>query len=147
MSARPKDDPSTEKFLEYFYKNAVDILLKPLHDIPDFRKQTGRFILLQPHNALMRSDQPVLKLSRERTNLLLYLCDLLCIFAQQHMFRSHFYILSSDISTRVATLLSARDKHLRLCMLYNAYFSAFLMSLQRRYASSEYASSSTIRTF
>ncbi|KAI6034555.1 component of IIS longevity pathway SMK-1-domain-containing protein [Pisolithus microcarpus] len=100
LSARPKDDPGTEKFLDYFYKNCIEVLFKPYGDISDFRKQTDA--------------EPTLKLSREKTNLFLYLCDLLCIFAQQHTFRSHFYMLSSNISTRVATLLSARDKHLRL---------------------------------
>ncbi|KAF8559134.1 DUF625-domain-containing protein [Imleria badia] len=96
--ARPKDDPGTERFLDYFYKNCLEVLFKPYNDIPDFRKQTD----------------PVLKLSREKTNLFLYLSDLLCNFAQQHAFRSHFYMLSSNISVRVATLLSARDKHIRL---------------------------------
>ncbi|KAI6024484.1 component of IIS longevity pathway SMK-1-domain-containing protein [Pisolithus marmoratus] len=100
FSARPKDDPGTEKFLDYFYKNCIEVLFKPYGDIPDFRKQTDA--------------EPILKLSREKTNLFLYLCDLMCIFAQQHTFRSHFYMLSSNISTRVAILLSARDKHLRL---------------------------------
>ncbi|KIJ69852.1 hypothetical protein HYDPIDRAFT_104481 [Hydnomerulius pinastri MD-312] len=98
MLARPKDDPGTEKFLDYFYKNCLEVLFRPYSDIPDFRKQT----------------EPVLRLSREKTNLYLYLSDLLCNFAQQHAFRSHFYMLSSNISARVATLLSARDKHLRL---------------------------------
>ncbi|KIM63610.1 hypothetical protein SCLCIDRAFT_1214004 [Scleroderma citrinum Foug A] len=98
LSARPKDDPATEKFLDYFYKNCIEVLFKPFNDIPDFRKQT----------------EPILKLSRERTNLFLYLCDLLCNFAQHHTFRSHLYMLSSNVSTRLATLLSARDKHLRL---------------------------------
>jgi len=53
-------------------------------------------------------------MSKERTNLFLYLCDLLCNFALQHSFRSHFFLLSSNISTRIASLLSSRDKHLRL---------------------------------
>ncbi|KIJ20439.1 hypothetical protein PAXINDRAFT_166491 [Paxillus involutus ATCC 200175] len=98
MLARPKDDPGTERFLDYFYKNCLEVLFRPYSDIPDFRKQT----------------EPVLRLSREKTNLFLYLSDLLCNFAQQHAFRSHFYMLSSNISARVATLMSARDKHLRL---------------------------------
>ncbi|KAF9226763.1 DUF625-domain-containing protein [Gyrodon lividus] len=98
MLARPKDDPGTERFLDYFYKNCIEVLFRPYSDIPDFRKQT----------------EPVLRLSREKTNLFLYLSDLLCNFAQQHAFRSHFYMLSSNISARMATLMSARDKHLRL---------------------------------
>ncbi|EGN92042.1 hypothetical protein SERLA73DRAFT_117880 [Serpula lacrymans var. lacrymans S7.3] len=98
LLARGKDDPGTEKFLDYFYKNCIDILFKPFSDIPEFKNQS----------------ESVLKLSREKTNLYLYLCDLLCNFAQQHAFRSHFHMLSSNISVRVASLLNARDKHLRL---------------------------------
>ena len=63
-------------------------------------------------------------MSKERTNLFLYLCDLLCNFALQHSFRSHFFLLSSNISTRLASLLSSRDKHLRLGMLHGAPASA-----------------------
>ncbi|KAG6334864.1 hypothetical protein ID866_4224 [Astraeus odoratus] len=116
MSARPKDDPGTEKFLEYFYKHCIEVLFKPYNDIPDFRKQTGESFFYDGNSLLCYpvDVEPALKLSRERTNLFLYLCDLLCTFAQQHAFRSHLYMLSSNISIRVATLLSARDKHLRL---------------------------------
>ena len=55
-----------------------------------------------------------LSTSRERTNLYLHLCELLASFALQHSFRSHFYMLSSNIANHVGTLLTARDKHLRL---------------------------------
>jgi hypothetical protein len=60
---------------------------------------------------------PYLNLTRETTNLYLYLCDLLGNFALQHSFRSHFYMLSSNISQRVASLLRTRDKHLKHGML------------------------------
>lgn len=59
---------------------------------------------------------PVFILSREKTNLFLWLCDLLSNFTQQHSFRSHFFVLSSNIAPRVATLLRSKDKHLRLGM-------------------------------
>ncbi|KAG1752462.1 component of IIS longevity pathway SMK-1-domain-containing protein [Suillus paluster] len=95
---RPKDDPGTEKFLDYFYRRCIEVLFKPLNDIPEFKAQT----------------EPMLRLSREKTNLYLYLCDLVCNFAQQHGFRIHFYMLSFHISARMASFLRARDKHLRL---------------------------------
>ena len=57
-------------------------------------------------------------LSREKTNLFLWLCDLLSNFTQQHSFRSHFFVLSSNIAPRVATLLRSKDKHLRLGAYY-----------------------------
>jgi protein phosphatase-4 regulatory subunit 3 len=114
--ARPKDDPGTERFLDYFYKNCLEVLFKPYNDIPDFRKQAGTQTSRtgQERGLKVIILDPVLKLSREKTNLFLYLSDLLCNFAQQHAFRSHFYMLSSNISARVATILSSRDKHLRL---------------------------------
>ena len=42
-----------------------------------------------------------LSTSRERTNLYLHLCELLASFALQHSFRSHFYMLSSNIANHV----------------------------------------------
>lgn len=95
---RPKDDPGTERFMDYFYKHCVDLLFHPLLDLPDFKNVTDANLTL----------------SRERTNLYLHLCDLLSSFALQHSFRSHFFMLSSSIATRVASLLRAKDKHLRL---------------------------------
>ncbi|KAH8096612.1 component of IIS longevity pathway SMK-1-domain-containing protein [Cristinia sonorae] len=95
---RPKDDPATEKFLDYFYKHCVEVLFRPFFDIPEYSRLT----------------ESTLPLSRERTNLLLHLCELLANFALQHSFRSHFYMLSTGIATRVASLLSSKDKHLRL---------------------------------
>ncbi|KAG2138099.1 Alpha/Beta hydrolase protein [Suillus bovinus] len=76
----------------------AELLFKPFHDIPDFKTQT----------------EPVLKLSREKTNLYLYLSNLVCNFAQQHGFRIHFSMLSSNISACMASFLKAWDKHLHL---------------------------------
>ncbi|OBZ70243.1 hypothetical protein A0H81_09778 [Grifola frondosa] len=99
MQQRAKDDPGVEKFLDYFYKSSMDKLYRPiLKDLPEFRSVT----------------EPTLSMSREKTNLYLYLCDLLSSFALQHSFRSHFFILATGISSRVAVLLRAKDKHLRL---------------------------------
>ncbi|KAI0940291.1 hypothetical protein AcV5_001437 [Taiwanofungus camphoratus] len=95
---RAKDDPGVERFLDYFYKHCIETLFRPFGDVPEFRTVT----------------ESPLSLSRERSNLYLYLCDLLSTFTLQHSFRSHFFILSSNISLRVASLLTVRDKHLRL---------------------------------
>lgn len=72
------------------------------------------------HPPLMFTDihshhptEPMIQLTRDRTNLFLYLCELLHTFEQHHSFRSHAFILKSDIALRVATLLKAKDKHLR----------------------------------
>ncbi|KAG0703908.1 component of IIS longevity pathway SMK-1-domain-containing protein [Suillus ampliporus] len=101
MDVSPKDGPDMTpaglSFLDYFYRRCIELLFKPLNDISEFKTQTA-----------------VLRLSREKTNLYLYLCDLVCNFAQQHGFRIHFYMLSFHISARMASFLKARDKHLRL---------------------------------
>ncbi|KAI0711050.1 component of IIS longevity pathway SMK-1-domain-containing protein [Cerioporus squamosus] len=98
LQQRGKDDPGVEKFLDYFYKYCMDILFKPFQEIPEAKDVSD----------------PVFVLSREKTNLFLWLCDLLSNFTQQHSFRSHFFVLSSNIAPRVATLLRSKDKHLRL---------------------------------
>ncbi|CCM03359.1 uncharacterized protein FIBRA_05488 [Fibroporia radiculosa] len=98
MLQRAKDDPGTERFMEYFYKHCAEILFRPLSDLPDYKTVT---------------DSPI-SFSREKANLYLYLCDLLSSFTVQHSFRSHFFILSSNHAPRIASLLSTRDKHLRL---------------------------------
>ena len=38
---RPKDDPVTERFLEFFYKQCAEILFGPLIDLPEFKSQGG----------------------------------------------------------------------------------------------------------
>lgn len=101
--------------MDYFYKQCIETLFKPFGDIPEFKGLTGEHIShLHSRAGFIKDADPILPLTREKTNLYLYLCDLLCNFAQQHSFRSHFFVLSSNVSPRVASLLSARDKHLRL---------------------------------
>lgn len=97
--------------MEYFYKECIQKLMKPIADLPQWRN----------------SSEPILTLGREETNRYVYLCDLLHNFIQQHMFRSHFYVMSSDILPRVATLFKAKDKHLRHCELF-FFHPAFFQS-------------------
>ncbi|KAF8592690.1 DUF625-domain-containing protein [Ramaria rubella] len=104
--ARAKDDPVTDRFLEYFYSRCCESLFKPMAELPDHQKVT----------------EPTLRLSRERSNLYLYLCDLLTSFILQHSFRSHFFLVSTTntlppLVPRIASLLRAREKHLRLAAL------------------------------
>ena len=39
--SRPKDDPQTEEFLDYFYKTCIEVLFKPFFDLPEFKTLTG----------------------------------------------------------------------------------------------------------
>lgn len=43
---RAKDDPGTERFLDYFYRTCVEILFNPLLDVPEFKSLVGA--LLRP---------------------------------------------------------------------------------------------------
>jgi protein phosphatase-4 regulatory subunit 3 len=83
--------------MDYFYKDCINILLKPLTELPEWKS----------------FKEPLYPLTREETNRFVYLCDLLYAFVQQHQFRSHFHIMASDILARIATLFKAKDKHLR----------------------------------
>jgi protein phosphatase-4 regulatory subunit 3 len=79
--------------------------------------------LLTDHLYAIDEDIP-LRLGREQSDPFLYLCDLLSGFLLQHSYQSHFFVLSSNISAKVATLLYAREKHLRLCKT-SRFFCAF----------------------
>ncbi|KAN0131375.1 DUF625 domain containing protein [Lactarius tabidus] len=114
--SRTRDDARTEKFLDYFYKLCIHSLLKPIFDVPNHKQHP--------------SDSNII-LTREKTNLYLSLCDLLSTFALQHTFRSHFYMLTSGISSHVATLLFSKDKHLRLAAL--RFFRTHLKNNNRNF--------------
>ncbi|KAJ3985763.1 component of IIS longevity pathway SMK-1-domain-containing protein [Lentinula detonsa] len=105
-----KDEPGTERFIEYFYKHCVQILFKPLYDLPDWRDVTDS----------------IYPLAREQTNRYVYLCDMLYNFSLQHQFRSHFYILSTNVVLKIASLLKAKEKHLR-----HAAFRVFRLLLKQ----------------
>jgi protein phosphatase-4 regulatory subunit 3 len=55
-----------------------------------------------------------LELTRAQSDLYLYLCDLLCGFLLQHSYQSHYFVLGNNLAPRIASLLYAREKHLRL---------------------------------
>ena len=119
-----KEDAQSEKFVDYFYKHCAEVLFKPFSGVVDHKDIRGArcgsiFISLLEDIAdgLLRvtdGDVP-LRLGRDQSDPFLYLCDLLSGFLLQHSYQSHFFVLSSNISAKVATLLYAREKHLRLC--------------------------------
>lgn len=119
LARQTKDDPSVERFLDNFYKVCVETLFRPiLSDVPEHQDTESKSFDFRAGSmitdlALCEESSP-LNPSREKGNLYLYLCDLLCSFATQHSFRSFFFILSSKISARIASLLNVRDKHLCL---------------------------------
>ncbi|KAG7447518.1 DUF625-domain-containing protein [Guyanagaster necrorhizus] len=110
-----KDDPGTERFMDYFYKDCVITLFTPFNDLPEWRNTTGMSFSGLSSTSLsnLETTEPVLHLTREQANEFVYLCDLLYNFVLQHHFRSHFFLMSTNIMVRVPSLFKARDKHLR----------------------------------
>ncbi|KAF6762048.1 component of IIS longevity pathway SMK-1-domain-containing protein [Ephemerocybe angulata] len=99
LAVRKEGD--TERFLDYFYKNCVNVLFKPLMELPEWKN----------------IKEPILPLYREEANRFTYLADLFHSFVIQHGFRSHLYSISSNILGRIVSLLKAKDKHLRTLYL------------------------------
>ncbi len=100
--------------MDYFYKDCVMTLFSPFNELPEWRNTTG-MSFPEPSTSLsnVETTEPVLHLTREQANEFVYLCDLLYNFVLQHHFRSHFFVMSTNIMVRVPSLFKARDKHLR----------------------------------
>ncbi|KAF8318269.1 DUF625-domain-containing protein [Clavulina sp. PMI_390] len=97
-----REDPINEHFFPVFYDTAIiQSFYKPLLDLDDWKNLRER----------------ILRLTREQAALFLFLCDLLCSMLIQHSHRSQYFILSCGISSKIATLLRTRDKHMRLAAL------------------------------
>lgn len=106
-----KSDP--DKFLTWFYESDIEFLFSPLKELPEFSTSNAT---IHPSNAL----------PRDRSALYGHLCDLLCFFILNHSFRSQYFVLTSEISKRLGSLLNSREKHLRLSAL--RFFRACLSS-------------------
>lgn len=98
-----KIKPDPDRFLTWIYENEIGRLCSPLTTLPDFRVLSkGEKLPIQP---------------RHRSALFGHLCDLLCHMIFHHSFRSQYYVLTSEISKKVGSLLHSRDKYIRLSAL------------------------------
>ncbi|KAG9019471.1 Platinum sensitivity protein [Tulasnella sp. 427] len=102
---RPRDDPMTERFLQYYYDSIITTLYRPVLDLPEYRDYAG------PYTCA------VYPISRDQSSLYLFLCDGLASFITQHGHRIQFFILHTNVSRKIATLLKAKEKHVRLAAL------------------------------
>ncbi|ELU45896.1 nucleus protein [Rhizoctonia solani AG-1 IA] len=69
---------------------------------------------LRPCKAVPRVSGAALNAPKEHMAQFLFLCDLLSNFVVQHGHRCQFYICASNIALKLASLLSSREKHVRL---------------------------------
>jgi len=105
-----KDD--TDRFLNWFYDGEVDHLFSPLKNLTTFKELNQQAALSNSKRATVIDIT-----SPSKSALFNHLCELLTFIMIHHHFRSQYWVISSDISIRVATLLFAREKHLRLTAL------------------------------
>ncbi|KAJ1032654.1 hypothetical protein NDA16_000677 [Ustilago loliicola] len=98
---KAKADP--DRFLTWIYEAEIARLCSPFNSLPDFR--------------VLSKGEKLPTLPRRRSALYGHLCDLLCHMIAHHSFRSQYYVLTSEISKKVGSLLHAREKYLRLSAL------------------------------
>ena len=109
-----KEGDISERFIDYFYKQCISTLVKPLLELSEWRNVNGEGIYALKWTVLMFFfPDPVLPLFREEASRFTLLCDILHQCISQHNFHSHFFVISFNILSRVASLLKAKDKHLR----------------------------------
>ncbi|KAI9678462.1 MAG: Platinum sensitivity protein [Trizodia sp. TS-e1964] len=90
-------DPKTEVFLINFYKFSAPKLFKPLMDLE--------------HRDSMRN------LSIQEVSLYSHLVEILCFFIRQHIHRGKLFVLTGELTSRIAQLFACPEKHLKLIAL------------------------------
>lgn len=131
-----KDD--TDRFLNWFYDGEVDVLFSPLKELTaDGKKTSESDAKSAKSEAKLEATEKKYDLasiqkdgkegeivarhfhiaSASKSAMLNHLCELLTFVMIHHQFRSQYWVISSDIGIQVATLLFAREKHLRLVAL------------------------------
>ena len=93
----PKADP--EQFLTIFYEEDATLLLSPMKSLPDV--------------ASLKKLSKLPPMTLSESALYGHLCDLLCFINTCHAFRSQYFVITSEVSKKVAALLRSRDKHVR----------------------------------
>lgn len=98
--AGPQATPQTEAFISQFYEEGAKRLFCPLKELE--------------HKS---AAQIKAGLGVQETSLLTHLVEVLCFFVRQHTYRSKLFILSEGLHARIAQLLVAKQKFLKLVAL------------------------------
>ncbi|PVI05030.1 DUF625-domain-containing protein [Periconia macrospinosa] len=93
----PTTMPHMDTFIQGFYDDSARKLFQPLKDLEERESMDN--------------------LSIQEVALYGHLVEVLCYFVKQHSFRSKFFILSENLSARVAQLMDCPEKHLKLTAL------------------------------
>lgn len=105
-----KDGDVAQRFIAFFYRGSVRILFKPLLELRPWREV----------------QESILPLYCEEASRFTYLADLLHLFTAQHDAAVFPFIQATNVLAHVASLLKAKDKHLR-----HAAFRIFRLALKQ----------------
>ncbi|KAL8921804.1 MAG: hypothetical protein Q9208_005561 [Pyrenodesmia sp. 3 TL-2023] len=90
-------NPQIDAFIQNFYDNSANKLFKPLKDLEKRKSLTG--------------------LTFQEVSLFHHLIEILMFLIRYHLFRSKIFIFSEGLPARIAQLLGAPQKHLKLTAL------------------------------
>ena len=94
IRAAPTTNPQTESFIQHFYDHSAAKLFKPLKDL--------------------ENRETLATITYQEVQLFNHLVEIIIYLSRTHQFRSKFYIFTEDLASRVAQLLEAPQKHLKL---------------------------------
>ncbi|TGZ76916.1 DUF625-domain-containing protein [Ascodesmis nigricans] len=97
LQMRSTNDTDSEGFLKTFYEDSAKKLFTPLKELEGKTSLAG--------------------LSVTEVSLYVHLVETLCFFVRQHSYRSKYFLLTENLPSRVAQLLSSPEKHLKLMAL------------------------------
>ncbi|KAG5517964.1 hypothetical protein PMAC_000419 [Pneumocystis sp. 'macacae'] len=91
-SLQKSNGSDTDKFLQLFYDKSAKFLFEPI----------------------LKLDLSTKDINFTSSALLMHLCELLCFFVKVHSFRSKFFVLSTNISCKIASLFMFPEKYICL---------------------------------
>ncbi|KAI9890811.1 MAG: Platinum sensitivity protein [Vezdaea aestivalis] len=107
------NDPVTEYCLQNFYDESAKKLFKPLSELQ--HRESSKWFLWEDDRKKLTV--VVLNLTVHEVSLFSRLVEILCFFMRQHQYRIKFFIISEQVPSRIAQLLSCPQKHLKLMAL------------------------------
>ena len=113
--ADPVRNLQTESVIQHFYDFSANKLFQPLKDLE--KRETRKQQVFASMSKTPTNQSVVNDITFHEVQLFNHLVEIIIYLSRTHQFRSKFYIFQEDISSRIAQLLSAPQKHLKLSMV------------------------------
>lgn len=88
------EDPENERFLQFFYDHCIHVLASPFFKLPDLK--ACNFPL----------DRKLVTISSSEAATFNHLCEMICFIITHHSFRSKYFMLSTDLLSKIGSLLT-----------------------------------------